>query len=269
MMTSEQHQIVVAAEPLPRRLRGLVRKDEDDTEAATSTDSFSTESACDEEPVLVLEGPQMAPPLVHAPPAGVSCQPSARRSCLTSGKHSHKKVVSFDTSTVSIRHFAYILGDNPSCVIGPPIQCGWEILLIDGRSEVTHDLAEYEKYYHKKRAIPSSGQRVPKHLRKQRRQLGLRQFSLSAEQRCRLLTRIGYSKPEWLAVEKEMRRIQHQRTFSAIFGPLLEPIQLKWGGSKKASTKKESCPPAGGRKTETKIAQPTRGQPRIIAPPLA
>jgi hypothetical protein len=35
-------------------------------------------------------------------------------------------IVTFDC--VRVRRYAIILGDNPSCSFGPPIQCGWEIL---------------------------------------------------------------------------------------------------------------------------------------------
>jgi hypothetical protein len=111
------------------------------------------------------------------------------------------KRVSF--STIQIRRYPVILGDNPSCVIGPPVTLGW-----DYDSMPPMDVWDYDR------------------LRKSQRRGQINHMVLSYNKRVDLFRRIGVAEEECRRVEKEMGKIQRQRAATVIWKDIAGPLEM-------------------------------------------
>jgi len=111
-----------------------------------------------------------------------------------------RKHVTF--SSVQIRRYPMILGDNPYCSMGPPISLGWEY---DTMPDM--DVLQYDR------------------LRKDQRRTNIAHLVLSSIQRNELLDRIGVSIEERQVVEKEMSQVQRQRTMDCVWKDLTSPLE--------------------------------------------
>lgn len=103
-------------------------------------------------------------------------------------------------STTQIRRYPVILGDNPSCALGPPVSLGW-----DYDTMPPMDVWDYDR------------------LRKSQRRRRMNQMVLSYNQRVELFRRIGVTEEECRQVEKEIIKIQRQRAATVVWkvaGPL-------------------------------------------------
>lgn len=105
-----------------------------------------------------------------------------------------KREVSFQT--VVIREYSMVLGDNPSCSYGPPVQLGWEFEQSKG---VTLD--HYEKFRAKRRTM--------------------RQMVLSYYKRCEILEKAGHSPSEVRSVTRKINKAKRQRDTTKFFMPVM------------------------------------------------
>jgi hypothetical protein len=110
-----------------------------------------------------------------------------------------KLEVSF--STIEIRRYPMIIGDNPACRIGPPVSLGWGY---EALPELTID--DFER------------------LRSKQRRTRLHHLVLNYYQRLEIVQHCGVTREERKKVERQVARIQRQRGITAIFSPL-EPVE--------------------------------------------
>lgn len=97
---------------------------------------------------------------------------------------------------VELRRYFITLGDNPSCRIGPPVSLGWEY-----EEFTTLPVDDYET------------------IRQPKRRSRLHQLVLNMYQRQGIMNRIGIDPEEIESIEKEMKRIQRQRSITAALAP--------------------------------------------------
>ena len=161
---------------------------------------------------------------VELPPAGVpgrsilkSCEPSNNTADSTRTGRTSKKEVSFDV--IQIRHYQMILGDNPACSIGAPVQLDWK-----HEHEEKHDLDIYEV------------QRRPR--RK------LRHLVLSYYRRKDILLQAGYNENEMRLVEKQTAKLKRQRKTTGFFLPMQKMEEVVQSAGRKVRRV------AGGKKKE-------------------
>jgi hypothetical protein len=131
---------------------------------------------------------------------GVSAKAVASTSVGTSNSNASGHV-SFET--VEIRRYPMILGDNPSCRYGCPVSLGWEYEEIP-----TISVDDYEDYRMKQRP------------RRQGKQLY--QLILNYYQRKDIFGRMGLDRNELKQREREMLKIQRQRSRTAMMSPLFK-----------------------------------------------
>ena len=104
-----------------------------------------------------------------------------------------RREVSFDA--IYIRHHPMILGDNPACSIGPPIELDWGYM-----HEEKHDLDTYEIG------------------RRSRRRL--RHLILSYYRRKDILLQAGYEEDEIRSAERQIGKLKRQRKATGFFLPI-------------------------------------------------
>mmetsp|Transcript_9986 Transcript_9986/g.12595 ORF Transcript_9986/g.12595 Transcript_9986/m.12595 type:complete len:275 (-) Transcript_9986:34-858(-) len=116
---------------------------------------------------------------------------SSRRSIRREGSQ-----VSF--KKVEVREYDRTLGDNPSCLSGPPISLDWSY---SKRAELC--MEEYEKFKSMRRRKSKNLLRMGK-----------------AERVDMLQNELGYSEEEIMAATKEKKEIQRSRSFTNLTSPL-------------------------------------------------
>ena len=156
------------------------QEEEDDDDSSSSTSSSSeneewTDGNTDNEQNLETR-------FHHQPPFLGSYGQSRKTSLVTTDVDNITKNVSF--STVHVRRYSTILGDNPSCTNGPSLSIGWEY-----EDEGAFDVDGYD------RAVPSS----PADL------------LFSREERESILTRLGYSNKEMTDSIRLLIKSKNQR----------------------------------------------------------
>lgn len=143
-------------------------------------------------PAKVLERPQSCVPgrsiLKPSEPSSSTAGTST-----SSGQPAKRREVSFHS--IEIRHHMMILGDNPACSIGPPVQLGWE-----HEHEEKHDLDIYEVE------------------RRPRRKL--RHLVLSYYRRKDILLQSGYNENDMRSVERQLGKLKRQRKATGFFLPI-------------------------------------------------
>lgn len=158
---------------------------------------------------------------VELPPAGVPgrsiLKPSEPTADSTRTGRTSKKEVSFDA--VQIRHYRMILGDNPACSIGAPVQLDWE-----HEHEEKHDLDIYEVE------------------RRPRRRL--RHLVLSYYRRKDILLQAGYNENEMRLVERQTAKLKRQRKTTGFFLPIQRMEEVVQSAGRKVRRV------AGGKKKE-------------------
>lgn len=112
-----------------------------------------------------------------------------------------QKRVSF--STVQIRRYPIILGDNPSCALGPPVSIAW-----DYDAMPSMDVWDYDR------------------LRQSKRRAQMNHMVLSYNQRIELFRRIGVAEEECRKVEREMGKIQRQRAATVVWKDIAGPLEI-------------------------------------------
>lgn len=105
-------------------------------------------------------------------------------------------------STVEIRKYPMILGDNPCCPVGPPVSLGWE----------------YE-------AIPSLSIDDYDALRIKQRRSRMNHMILTSCRRKEVLELQGVSRGERKKVERIMGKIRYQRAITKWTAPVVEPVE--------------------------------------------
>lgn len=98
--------------------------------------------------------------------------------------------------TVTIRRYEQTLGDNPACSLGPPLTLDWTFQ----QDDHTPTVDDYEANIH----------------RRQRQEM-----MLSYYQRQDILSEKGFTKAQMLTAERQVAKIQWQRTTSQFFAPIL------------------------------------------------
>jgi hypothetical protein len=119
-------------------------------------------------------------------------------STTTTSKQRHgikRRHVAF--SSIIIRRYPMILGDNPSCGSGPPVSLGWEYEVLPEMSVM--DFEAFRLRSRRPRTV---------------------QLVLSHYKRLELLQRSGYSANEIAAADKAAARVRRQRQMSAALSPL-------------------------------------------------
>lgn len=126
---------------------------------------------------------------------------------VTSGECPSRKVI---FSTIQIRRYPMILGDNPACRVGAPVSLGWEY-------EVLPDLSidDYEAQ------------------RQGHRRTYLNHLILNYYQRIAILERSGFGIEQFRAAEKQINRVRRQRAISLALSPFERVEQLAESGAKK------------------------------------
>jgi hypothetical protein len=114
-------------------------------------------------------------------------------------KRRRRRHVTF--STVQIRRYPMLLGDNPAVLSGPPVTLGWEYEVLPDMSVI-----DFETFRLRSRRLHSS------HL------------ILSHYKRIEIIQRCGHTAKEIKAVEKEMSKIKRQRNMTVALSPL-SPFQ--------------------------------------------
>ena len=150
---------------------------------------------------------------VELPPAGVpgrsilkSSEPSNNTADSTRTGRMSKKEVSFHS--IQIRHYRMILGDNPACSIGAPVQLDW-----NHESEEKHDLDIYEVE------------------RRPRRKL--RHLVLSYYRRKDILLQAGFDEGEMRVVEKQIGKLKRQRKTTGFFLPMQKMEEIAQSAGRK------------------------------------
>ncbi len=123
-------------------------------------------------------------------------------------KQTNQKRVHF--STIQIRRYPMVLGDNPYCSRGPPVSLGWEYDIMPDMGVLHYD-----------------------RLRSSQRRTNINHLALSSNQRNELLNRIGVSVEERRRVEKEVSRIQRQRTIDCVWKELTGPLETMADSARK------------------------------------
>ena len=161
---------------------------------------------------------------VQLPPSGVpgrsilkSAEPSNDTADSTRTGRTSKKEVSFDS--IQIRYYHMILGDNPACSIGAPVQLDWNF-----EHEEKHDLDIYEVE------------------RRPRRKL--RHLILSYYRRKDILLQSGYNESDMRAVEKQIAKLKRQRKTTGFFLPIQKMEEVVQSAGRKVRRV------AGGKKKE-------------------
>jgi len=134
-----------------------------------------------------------------------------------SGGMEKRREVSFHA--IHIRHHEMILGDNPACSIGPPIELAWEY-----QNEEKHDLDIYEVE------------------RRPRRKL--RHLVLSYYRRKDILLQAGYSENDMKSVERQIGKLKRQRKTTGFFLPIQKMEEVVQSAGRKVRRV------AGGKKKE-------------------
>lgn len=111
-----------------------------------------------------------------------------------------RRKVSF--SDVHMRRYPVILGDNPSCELGPPVTVGW-----DYETMPAMNILDFER------------------LRNHQRRSNIKHLILSYNQRVELMGRIGVTDEERRKVEKEVGKIRRQRTVTGVWSELAGPFE--------------------------------------------
>ena len=104
-----------------------------------------------------------------------------------------KREVAF--TSVIIREYSMILGDNPSCSYGPPVCLDWEYVEVKRL-----DLDEYEG---------------------SRKRRNMRQMVLSYYKRCDILEKAGYNKSQMKSATREINKSKRQRETTKFFAPVM------------------------------------------------
>jgi hypothetical protein len=107
-----------------------------------------------------------------------------------------KKRLHVGFSTIQVRRYPMILGDNPSCPTGPPLGLGWEYEVLPDMN-----IMDFEQFRLRSRRFRTS------HL------------ILSHHRRVEILQRNGFLETEITAVEREMAKIQRQRRLTMVWSP--------------------------------------------------
>lgn len=124
-----------------------------------------------------------------------------------------RREVSFHT--IHIRYHPMILGDNPACSFGAPVQLDWECI-----EEEKHDLDVYEVE------------------RRPRRRL--RHLVLSYYRRKDILMQAGFNEDEMRSSEKQIGKLKRQRKTTGFFLPIQkmeEVVQSAGRKVRRASSK--------------------------------
>ena len=115
-------------------------------------------------------------------------------------KQTNRKRVRF--SSVQIRRYQMVLGDNPYCSIGPPVSLGWEYDTLPDM-----DVLKYDR------------------MRQSQRRTNINHLALSSNQRNDLLDRLGVSEEERRLVEKEVNRVQRHRAMDSVWKEITGPFE--------------------------------------------
>ena len=134
-----------------------------------------------------------------------------------SGNNEKKREVSFHS--IQIRHYQMVLGDNPACSIGAPVQLDW-----DYDFEEKHDLDIYEVE------------------RRPRRRL--RHLVLSYYRRKDILLNAGFDENEMRSVERQLAKLKRQRKTTGFFLPIQKMEEVVQSAGRKVRRA------AGGKKKE-------------------
>lgn len=100
----------------------------------------------------------------------------------------HRRSSSVSFSTVEIRHYDRILGDNPSCSCGPPLSIGW---YHDESSTIVDTVDDYE------------------YSRTTRR--GHKELTIPKSERQKLLLKLGYSRKEITQTVRTILKLKKKR----------------------------------------------------------
>lgn len=98
--------------------------------------------------------------------------------------------------TVTIRRYEQTLGDNPACSLGPPLTLDWDF----EQDECTPTVDDYEAQIHRRHR---------------------NDMMLSYYQRHDILSDKGFTNAQMRTAERQVAKIQWQRTISQSFAPIL------------------------------------------------
>jgi hypothetical protein len=143
-------------------------------------------------------------------------------------KVANRRRVTF--SEVQIRRYPMILGDNPACRIGAPVSIGWDYEALPSLS-----LNDYEAFRQT-------------HPRRKR----LNQLILSYYRRLEILQRLGTTVAELKDAEKQVSRIQLQRSITAAFAPFQAVERMAESAGRKVRRKIQRRQNAGSKEPEDK-----------------
>ena len=111
------------------------------------------------------------------------------------------KVVAF--SEITVLEFPIILGDNPACTSGAPIQLDWEL----ARKE-THEIEFYE-FYNKRDGAQLK--KTKKSKPSSKKNVAVKTRTIPVSERAQLLMRNGYSLEEIANAVMLVQQVQEQR----------------------------------------------------------
>ena len=121
-----------------------------------------------------------------------------------------KKEVTFGT-TITIREYPIIMGDNPAATGGCPITLGWTVLATTTRNLEVYEYTRHEEQHRRRRR--STTRRTKKNKKV---------TVLSIAKRSQLLLAAGYTQDQIIKRALEMAELQHLRQVSA--------LEMKQGG---------------------------------------
>lgn len=176
-----------------------------------TTSSGNTESLAEEQEEDVFEAP---PVNVLSLPRGVPGRSILKKSAPSnetadstrSGTSKRSREVSFHS--LQIRYYPMILGDNPACSIGAPVQLGWDFV-----EEEKHDLDVFE--------VERRPRRKLKHL------------VLSYYRRKDILLQAGYQEEEMRSLERQLGKLKRQRKTTGFFLPLQKMEEVAQSAGRK------------------------------------